>query len=220
MDVKRAKPPLFSIVVVHYQGTIPHAIYQRGIRSLLEQTFRDFEILCYHDGPLLEPNLEFLVPIRATSARFNNYGHSLRDIGIHEASGEYILHFNADNVLYSDALEAIAKEISRESVLLDENTNLPLATNDMILFPIVLADRVAFRSNLFRKPGLGLYVILTGHPPKLGNIDCMQLVMKRELWLKEGGWRDKTRNGDGIMYEKFCRRYGYRSVGAVLGEHH
>jgi hypothetical protein len=51
------------------------------------------------------------------------------------------------------------------------------------------------------------------------NIDCMQLVMKRELWLAEGGWRDKSERGDGEMYQQFTQKYGYRQVGPVLGEH-
>jgi hypothetical protein len=54
----------------------------------------------------------------------------------------------------------------------------------------------------------------------LNNIDCMQLVMKRQLWLNEGGWFDKTPDGDGRMYQEFCAKYGYRTCGEVLGEHH
>jgi hypothetical protein len=51
------------------------------------------------------------------------------------------------------------------------------------------------------------------------NIDAMQLVMKRSLWLAEGGWHDKREDGDGRMYEAFAKKYGYRTVGPVLGEH-
>src|SRR5687768_14120246 len=105
MPESPASPPLFSIVVVHYQGTVPHDIFLRGIESLRSQTFRDHEILVYHDGPLLEPDVATPVPIRPTEKRFNDWGHSLRDIGIREARGEYILHFNADNILYPVALE-------------------------------------------------------------------------------------------------------------------
>ena len=47
----------------------------------------------------------------------------------------------------------------------------------------------------------------------------MQLVMKRSLWLAEGGWSDKCMNADGILYERFAAKYRYRTVGPVLGEH-
>ena len=36
----------------------------------------------------------------------------------------------------------------------------------------------------------------------------------------EGGWRDKSENSNGVMYEQFCRKYGYRTCGPILGEHH
>jgi len=61
-------------------------------------------------------------------------------------------------------------------------------------------------------------VILTGIPPVVQNIDCMQLVMKRQLWLTEGGWYDKRELGDAYMYQQFAQKYGYRLVGPVLGE--
>src|SRR5438105_3579170 len=105
--------PLFSIIVVHYQGVNSHEIFCRGIGSLLVQTFRDFEILAYHDGPLLDRSVIMPVPVFCTEQRHDDWGHSLRDRGIREAKGEYVLHFNADNILYPHALAEIAKEIAR-----------------------------------------------------------------------------------------------------------
>ena len=60
---------------------------------------------------------------------------------------------------------------------------------------------------------------LTGNPPVLNNIDAMQLVMRRDLWLAEGGWYDKSQAGDGPMYERFAAKYSYRCVDQILGEH-
>jgi hypothetical protein len=212
--------PLFSIIVVHYQGVIPREIFARGIASLQAQTFRDFEILCYHDGPLLEPDAPQPVPIRPTPTRYNDYGHSLRDIGIRQASGDYIVHFNADNILYPNALETIAAEIRRPSVLFRENDRVAVDTDNIIVFPVVMHDMQCFFDTAVRlSKGSGRSCILTGNPPALGFIDCMQLVMKRSLWLAEGGWRVKHPVADGEMYPEFCRKFGYRAVGPVLGEH-
>ena len=214
-------PPLFSIIVVHYQGTVSRETFARGIASLQNQTFTDFEILCYHDGPLLDAEAPRPVPIRATERRFNDFGHSLRDIGIHEARGEYIVHFNADNVLYPFALETIAAEIRRPSRLFDRNTGCALDTDNIIIFPIVMKDMQQFGNMRVDMPGgSGCGMIFTGNPPIGGFIDCMQLVMKRELWLAEGGWSDKRPCGDGAMYERFAKKYGYRAGDVVLGEHH
>jgi hypothetical protein len=214
-------PPLFSIIVVHYQGTVTRETFARGIASLRAQTFTDYEILCYHDGPLLDPDAPQPVPIRATPQRFNDFGHSLRDIGIREASGQYIVHFNADNVLYPFALETVAKEIRRPSRLFDQATGRSPDTDNIIIFPIVMKDLQQFANQRVDLPkGSGCGMIFTGNPPRAGHVDCMQLVMKRELWLAEGGWTDKRACGDGVMYERFAKKYGYRGGDVVLGEHH
>src|SRR5262245_13983025 len=132
--------PLFSIIVVHYQGTIPHEIFLRGINSILNQTCKDYEILCYHDGPLLDASVEFPVPVMPTAIRFNDWGHSLRDLGIREARGEYIVHFNADNILYPHALEEIRKARQRPSKIFSHG--VPMDTDDMIIFPIKLMGMI------------------------------------------------------------------------------
>jgi hypothetical protein len=212
--------PLFSLIVVHYQGTISRETFARGVASLQNQTFRDFEILCYHDGPLLDSDAPQPVPIRATPQRFNDWGHSLRDIGIREARGDYLVFFNADNVLYPFALETIAKELRRPNRIFIQHTGHPLDTDNIVIFPILMHDMQRFLSDNVRlPPGSGCYTILTGNPPQMGLIDCMQLVMKRQLWLAEGGWRDKRQAGDAYMYPQFAAKYGYRAVGPVLGEH-
>jgi hypothetical protein len=60
-------PPLFSMIVVHYQGTVPHDIFLRGVASLHAQTFTEYEILRYHDGPLLQPELAMSAGFASTS---------------------------------------------------------------------------------------------------------------------------------------------------------
>ena len=211
--------PLFSIIIVHYQGVNSHETFLRGLRSIEQQKFRDFEILCYHDGPLSHPDLQFPIPVISTERRYNDWGHSLRDMGIRKATGDYILHFNADNILYPEALEEIAKEIKRGPRLFDQ-LHRPIDTNDIIIFPIKMWNLIKFRGHTIQLKGLPqFFLLLNGVPPILQNIDCMQLVMKRELWLAEGGWYDKRELGDGFMYQKFAQKYGYRNVGPVLGEH-
>jgi hypothetical protein len=160
------------------------------------------------------------VPVRATPQRFNDFGHSLRDLGIRAARGEYIVHFNADNVLYPDALEQVAAEIARKPRIFKPD-GTPVDTNDMIIFPIKMFGLMRIWPHVVQFKGKpAWYEIMNGNPPVMQNIDCMQLVMKRQLWLNEGGWYDKSVAGDGQMYQTFGRKYGYRTVGPVLGEHH
>jgi hypothetical protein len=211
--------PKFSIIVVHYQGAISHDIFLRGVNSILRQTFQDYEILCYHDGPLLDSSVELPIPLTCTPVRFNDWGHSLRDLGIRQATGEYIVHFNADNMLYPDALQIMHDTIERPCRIF-HGDGTPADTPDMLIFPIKLMGMVTFRGQSIRVKDVEDFTICVAHPPVYRNIDCMQLVMRKELWLKEGGWYDRSEHGDGRMYEKFAQKYGYRAIGPVLGEHH
>lgn len=167
--------PLFSIICVHYQGVNSHDVFMRGYHSVARQSFKDFELLCYHDGPLLDTAVEFPVPVTCTSCRYGDWGHSLRDLGIRAATGEYILHFNADNVLYPDALETIAREIHRSPRLFDQ-AGRPLDTNDIVIFPVKMWNLIKFRNITWQRKGPPEhYTVLTGIPPMLQYIDCMQL---------------------------------------------
>lgn len=211
--------PKFSILVAYYQGSVSYAEYRRGIDSVLAQTFTDYEVLAYHDGPLLDDTLDFVVKLTPTEVQHGDWGNSLRDRGIREARGEYILHFNVDNYLYPNALDEIAKEIDREPRLYTPD-NKVVDGNDIVIYPILYRGwQVNSGVVYLRKDHPELFTIFTGVPPAPGNIDSMQLVMRRELWLAEGGYYDKSPNGDGIMYERFAKKYGYRTVGAPLGEH-
>jgi hypothetical protein len=211
--------PLFSIVVVHYQGVNSHETFLRGYESLMAQNFDDFEVLVIHDGPLLDPSVTFPCPVTNTPDRHNDWGHTLRDLGIRSAKGEYIIHFNADNVLYPNALEELANEIARPPRLIDPQGRI-YDTNDIIIFPVLMWNLIKFRDITWQQKGPPtFYTILTGIPPMVQYIDCMQFVMKRTLWLAEGGWYDKSELSDGFMYQKFAAKYGYRTIGPVLGEH-
>jgi len=211
--------PMFSIIVVHYQGAVPHQVFLRGLASIQAQTFRDFELLVYHDGPLLDPAVQMPVPVRCTAVRHNDFGHSLRDLGIREATGEYIVHTNADNVFYPHALAEIAREIRRPPRAHDSRVPIP-DNPEVVIYPIAMFGFVRVNNLICRTRTDDFFTILTGNPPMVGNIDCMQLVMRRDLWLAEGGWSDKHPESDGRMYQRFAQRYGYRTVGPVCGEHH
>src|SRR5215217_2141977 len=75
------------------------------IHSIMAQTIQNFRLLILHDGPdermhslLIRYQNEFPDRMRFmfTEKRYNDYGHSLRDLGIKEADGEFILITNDD----------------------------------------------------------------------------------------------------------------------------
>lgn len=225
--------PKFSIIVPHYDETISDEVFVRGITCLLNQTYKNFEVLIYHDGPISRPIPEIYKNLQnhklvITDKRENNWGHGNRNRGIHDSKGEFIIHFNPDNILYDNALDEINKTIEEEPypramTINSSGRRILLGNNDIIIFPILMIGHYRFGLNnyyCFRVKQNDYHsTIMTGDPAVKYNIDCMQLVMKRSLWLEYGGWYNKTNESDSIMYPKFVDDLGARYCNKVLGEH-
>jgi len=221
----------FSIIIVDYDQSVKREYMQRAIRSIMQQTInRDsYEIILLHDGPKQNPykneldqsELNSIESIIISSHRYNDWGHSLRDIGIRQARGEFIIHLNADNLLYPTALERLSHHADYEyPPIFDKQGNIK-NKNDILIFSVFMKGVVFCNGGFSRRPGEEdtYSIILTGIPTKFRNIDCMQLVMKRDCWLNENGWHNKSRNSDGIMYPEFVQKYGARYIAEILGEH-
>ncbi len=91
----------------------------------------------------------------------------------------------------------------------------------ILVYAIVMRGLVALKDSRIRIPDVAARqgVVLGGVPVKLQGIDAMQLVMRRDLWLAEGGWHDRSISSDGVLYQDFARKYRVLAVPAVLGEH-
>lgn len=194
---------LFSIVVPFYQGTQTDKELDRCIRSIVHQEPSLYELLLYHDGPLLR---ECNYPIDQTERRYNDWGHSLRDQGMKRAEGEYIVHVNADNILYPGVLDKLADVIETSE------------HEAIYILELVMNGGKIQDGKMIRDGTKGAVAILPGIP-KIGSIDAMQLVMKRELWEKYGYWYDKSISSDGTMYERFCKDHPPVFVKLLMGEH-
>ena len=213
------KNPKFTIVVPHYDGSISDDLFCRGLQSLINQTNQDFEVLIYHDGPTSRPVPELWrqlgdrAKLTITKKRKNDWGHSNRDLGIKEANGEYIVHFNPDNILYPFALEEVINE---------GKCSYPHpVTSEIIIMPIIMRGMKTNGRHLLRQKewGENYSMIFTGYPTIMNNIDAMQLVMSNRLWYKYGGWYDRREQSDGNMYPLFVYENGARYCSKILGEH-
>ena len=200
----------FTIVMTHYQGCIDHDRFIKCIESLNNQEFKDFELLCFHDGPLLDESVELPCEVQFTEERYNDWGHTLRNIGIEQAEGEYIIHTNSDNIFYPNALKELDKRIRLDNPSM------------VIYFVKMMGMEKDWVKNIIKYDNPRDYSkwhLLMGYPLEYGNLDCMQLVMKTDLWKKET-WYDTREQGDGVMYQKFGQKYDYKYVHKILGEHY
>lgn len=210
----------FTVIVPHFDQSISDDTFSRGIQCLLDQTYKDFEVLIYHDGPTSRPipdiwkHLGDRVYIEATPRRENNWGHGNRDKGIKRSKGEYIVHFNPDNILYPFALEELVKESEKPYSMVP-------TTKNIIVFPILMRGMQGNGKLVWRdvENAEKNYMIFTGYPTMKYNIDAMQLVMTGNLWDKYNGWYDKSKESDGNMYPRFVHENGARYCSKILGEH-
>jgi len=110
-----------------------------------------------------------------------------------QATGDFIIRLNIDNILYPNALQTIANKI------------------DETMAPIVIYTILHYKINGGTSP-------FTGLPPIWCRIDAMQIVVKKEIWARYNFWYDKTETGDGKMAEKFCSIHPYVHISEILGE--
>lgn len=102
--------PFFSVIIATYN--YGHLI-SRAIDSVLNQTFKDFEVIIVDDGST-DGTEKILVPYEAHIRYFRteNAGQSSAcNFGAKIALGEFIYILDADDYLYADALENFKEEI-------------------------------------------------------------------------------------------------------------
>lgn len=99
--------PFFSVVIPLYNK---ENYIENTLRSVLAQTYTDFEIIVINDGST-DKSLERLLEIKDERIiLFNrkNQGASVaRNIGVEEARGEYIAFLDADDYWYPEHLETL-----------------------------------------------------------------------------------------------------------------
>lgn len=191
----------FSIIAVDYEHHVNRAGMQTGLQHLSEQTFKDYELIVIHDGPKnipydeefdfsVFPSVKFLY----NPERIGDWGHTGRDLGMRNASGEYFFHFNIDNYLYPNCLERISEEIDQ--------------TGSQVVIYSILHYKAA-GGNKF-----------TGLPPVHCMIDAMQLVAHRNVWENVGYWYTREGTSDGIIYERICKEYPWVHIDEILAENY
>lgn len=198
----------FTIIATDAENHVPRDRMVEGIKSIENQTFNDFELLIIHDGPRKGSYLDEVkslphnTKLLKTDKHYGIYGldkfwagygwgHHSRDLGIKQAQGEYIVHFNIDNILYPDALQKISDKIDETG-------------SEVVVFA---CKHTKFDINYF-----------SGVPPVMGKIDLLQCVASKKAWDSIGGWHRYDHSADGFLFEEIIQKYGYVHIPEVLGE--
>lgn len=227
--MKEQVNPKFSVVMVDYEESASRHELRRAVECFTNQTYKNFELLIYHDGPKkqsyqqdlenckLPENIKFF----ESEVRENNWGHSNRNRGIHQAAGEWIIHTNADNVFYPFALQEMVSAIEYENWTVNPDNSLT-SDWDALVFPIIMKGYAPRKRRITRlhEQSDKLSVVLSCVPIKVSQIDTMQFVMKKKTWLEKGGWSDLSFDSDGKLYERFAKEVAVFQIPRILAEHH
>lgn len=195
--------PRFSVIAVDYEHHVPRDGFREGIKSLANQTFKDFELIICHDGPKEVPyseEIDFealgLDPIIInTPQHLGEWGHPSRDMAMRQANGEFFIQFNIDNIFYPEAFEKIDKRLTE-------------AQTKIAIFQIL-----HFKINNGAVP-------FTGLPPTVTHIDAMQLVAHRDIWEEAGYWHRTDFCADGYIYQDMCMKHAWAEIPEVLGNNY
>jgi hypothetical protein len=117
MEISLAENTI-HVVAVAFQR---HGELKVFVQSWINQTSSDWKLTVIHDGYdedfiNIMNNFVRICPekinFKCTERRYNDWGHSLREIGLQGASGRYVLLTNADNYYIPRAVEFINLAIS------------------------------------------------------------------------------------------------------------
>lgn len=169
------------------------------LNCFLAQTLQNFKLLVIHDGYDAEMD-ELLAPYKSrnpgvidylfTEKRFNDYGHSLRQIGISSAESEYLLLTNDDNYYCPLFLDYMFAPIH------DAAGKQP---------DVVYCDMIHSHNNpgVRRQPPYHFFETR----PERYFIDIGCFIARTEL-AKSVGFGDKTHDGDATYFEDLLRAAG------------
>ncbi len=110
--------PLVHVIAVAHERLGELKVF---VQCWLNQTRDNWRLTILHDGPnaafdeIMESSSAQApgrIPHRCTEERFNDYGHSLREIGLREAEGDFVLLTNADNYYIPRAIEYLSDAIA------------------------------------------------------------------------------------------------------------
>lgn len=110
--------PKISVIIPVYNV---EAYVEKCVRSVLEQTFTDMEIICVDNGST-DRSLAVLTKLAQTDPRVRVFsvenlgpGHS-RNKGLEEATGEYILFVDSDDFISPSLCEFLLKRAEEEKL--------------------------------------------------------------------------------------------------------
>ena len=175
-----------TVVCVAYRRP---AALQVLMHAFLAQTSQDYRLIIIHDGP--DEEMEALLAgyctrfpekfeCMFTDERHNDFGHSLRQIGLERTTSAFVMFTNDDNYYVPTFVEIV--------------TGVLAATN----CDVVLVDVLHSHENAGDTVAPAYSVLTT--EPRMNRFDVGAGVFRTTL-AKSVGWRDRGFAADGVFIE-------------------
>jgi len=204
--VHRSAPAPAPSPVSYPAVTIVCVCYQRYreihvlINSLLCQTVGNWNLILIHDGPdarfeaevapyaRRHENIRFL----CTPTRYNDYGYTLRQMGLEMADTDFVMFTNDDNYYAPKFLEYMSESIVREDL-------------DLVLCNMVHSHRRNWGK--YRQED---YTFFDSYP-QLNHIDIGNFIVRRDRAMAIG-FVDKSFAADGIFIDRLIEEHNVVSL--------
>ena len=173
------KKPFFSIIIPVHNS---EKYVDKGLRSIIKQTFQDYEALIINDNST-DGTLDVVKKVIRNKGNFKiinlekNMGvANARNIGIEAASGKYICFLDDDDIWLINKLEVEHKEI------IDKKLDWVFSNYE------VLNEKYQHVSNRLRSPGFYGYnkIIAHGNPIGLLTVAIKTEILKCNLFRDVG----------------------------------
>ena len=117
--------PTVSIIMATYNQA---DFIEKSVQSVLDQTFKDYELIVINDGSTDNTGVLFQEKIKSDKIRYcyqeNKGAASARNKGLRLATGEYVVFLDSDDLLYPEYLERqmeTMRKTGRDMVACDSN---------------------------------------------------------------------------------------------------
>lgn len=153
-----------SVVIPCYNCQV---LVEDTLKSLVEQTFQSFEVICVNDGST-DQTLSVLEAWKAREVldlqiidKPNGGVSSARNAGIQAAQGEYLLFLDADDLYHPTFIQRLYEAITQNRVDIAYcwlNRNEAILARDYQTAPTVYESQEEMMHNLlYRMPEVGFY---------------------------------------------------------------
>ncbi len=195
--------PTLSVLVTTYNR---EQFLEATLRSILESTFEDFEIIVVDDVSS-DNSLSLAKKVAASDGRMRIYRNEVnlgdyrnRNMAAAYARGKYLKYLDADDLIYSHSLEIMVGAM-------DRHPDAALALSSNVIDPVEPYPHHYTSEELYQSHYLGRSPLGVGPSAAIVRRDCFEAI---------GGFSGKQFVGDSELWLKLAERWAVVSLPPAL----